>query len=270
MHMPIRHDLLTVKNARSDMFAYVPPLAAFEAPRILVKPNLGYPKSAPVTVSMKVLGAVLAGLRRANPGGRIVIVEGACSPKPMAELFKRSGLLDLLDDNMRVVDAEELPMRDYENLSPEPVKYRTMRAPALLGEYECLISVGAFKRTTLKDAPLISASLKNLYGLFPRDFYHGRSPNARAQLHTPSVPEVLQDIYFTIGHLFDGGVVDLDQKFISRDHRPDVGEAVPIGQVVWGDDLLAVDEIACKVGGEPTASYLAPIRALRERLVQQP
>lgn len=258
-------DLGSVRNASTASFAYIPPLAAFEAARILVKPNLGYPKGAPVTVSMQVLGGVLAGLRRANPGARIVIVEGACSPRSMADLFKRSGLLELLDDNMRVVDAEALPMRDYVNRSPEPVKYATMRAPALLGEYECLISVGAFKRTTLKGEPLISASLKNLYGLFPRDLYHGRSLNARAQLHQPSVPEVLRDIYFTIGTLFHGAVVDLDQKFVSVDHRPDVGEAVPVGQVVWGDDLLAVDEVACRLGGEAEASYLAPIRALRQR-----
>jgi len=259
--------ITAVNNAKTASFAYIPPAVAFNAPRIIVKPNLGYPKKPPVVISMRVLEGVLRGLRRVNPSARILIIEGACSKVAMMDLFKRSGIDDLLDDGMQVADAEELPLRDYPNLLPEPIKYKTMRAPAVLGDYECLISVGAFKRTTLKGEPLISASLKNLYGLFPRDFYHGRSPNARGQLHQPSVPEILKDVYFTIGHLFDGAVVDLDQKFVSPDHKPDRGEAVPVGQVVWGDDLLAVDEAACRLGGEQVASYLTPIRDLRDTLV---
>jgi hypothetical protein len=140
-----------------------------------------------------------------------------------------------------------------------------MWAPKLLQEVDCRLSVGAFKRTTLKGRSLISASLKNLYGLFPREKYKARSASSRGQLHRPSVPEILQDVYFTIGHLFDGAVVDCDQKFISRDWRPDKGDPVPIGKVIWGDDLLAVDQKACEVGQEDIAPYLDPIRQLRER-----
>ena len=117
----------------------------------------------------------------------------------------------------------------------------------------------ALKNTSLKGSPLLSASLKNLYGLFPRAKYKARSAHSRGQLHRPSVPQVLQDVYGTIGLLFDGGVVDCDLKFVSNDWRPDRVDAVLVGKVIFGESLLAVDRRACEVGGEPAAEYLGKI-----------
>lgn len=262
--------IATVSHAKTDSFVYVPPPQAYGATRILVKPNLGYPYPPPVTVSMTVLGAVLRGLRRASPLARIVIMEGVADAQSAERIFKQMGVLDLLDDNMRVADAESLIMTEYDNLSPKPARFKTMTAPAYIGEYDCCITVGTFKRTILKDQPLISASLKNLYGVFPREAYKGRSPNFRGQLHRPSVPEVLQDIYFSVGRYFHGAVVDLSHKLVSADESPIQGEHIPIGQVVWGDDILAVDEMACKLAGEPTPDYIQAIRALQRELDVQP
>ena len=159
---------------------------------------------------------------------------------------------------MQLWDADTLELVEYPNQASDPVRFQTMWAPKLLQTVDCRISVGAFKKTTLKGRSLISAALKNLYGLFPRAQYKARSTHSRGQLHRPSVPEILQDVYFTIGHLFDGAVVDCDQKFISHDWRPDQGDSVPIGQVIFGDDLLAVDERACEVGQEAIAPLSCP------------
>jgi uncharacterized protein (DUF362 family) len=247
----------------TTQFAYVPPDAARNARRILVKPNLGYPVSPPVTVSMGVLAAVLQGLRQASPDAEILIVEGVCSPVALSTIARRNGLDQLLDSRMQLLDADTLPLKDYPNRSPHPVRFKSMLAPALLEAVDCRISVSAFKRTQLKGQPLISASLKNLYGLFPRAHYKARSQNSRGQLHRPSVPLVLQDVYFSIGHLFEGAVVDGDRKFISRDWKPDRGEAVALGKIFWGNDLIAVDRAACQVGQEAIADYLEAIEQLR-------
>jgi Domain of unknown function (DUF362) len=254
----------TVYVAQTAQFLYEPPAAAHGAVRILVKPNLGYPVGPPVTVSMGVLGAVLQGLRRVSPNAEILIVEGVCSAVSLIDIASKNGLYGLLDEGMQLLDADQLPLRDYPNRSPQPVRFQSMLAPALLSEVDCCISVGAFKRTILKDEPLISASLKNLYGLFPRAKYKARSANSRGQLHRPSVPLVLQDVYFSIGHLFHGGVVDGDRKLASKDWKPDKGEAVALGQIIWGDDLLSVDRKACEVGNETMPSYLNEIERLRQ------
>ena len=257
---------MAIESARvapTKDFVYTPPKQAFNAQRILVKPNLGYPVGPPATVSMAVLGKVIAGLRAASPNAEILIVEGVCSKVSLGAIAQKNGLLGLLTEGVRLLDADELECVEYENKSPSPVRFKTMWAPKLLQEVDCRISVGAFKKTHLKGEPLISAALKNLYGLFPRAKYKARSPNSRGQLHRPSVPLVLQDVYFAIGHLFDGGAVDCTNKFASADWKPDKGKSVEVGQIIWGEDLLAVDRLACEVGGEAEASYLLPIETLR-------
>ncbi|MEM6436973.1 MAG: DUF362 domain-containing protein [Cyanobacteria bacterium P01_D01_bin.115] len=257
----------TVTVAETAAFIYTPPAAAHNARKILVKPNLGYPVGPPATVSLAVLQQVLTGLRQASPQAEILIVEGVCSKVSFADIMGKLGVYLLLDNGMRLLDADTLELAAYPNRSPQPVRFTTMWAPAILQTVDCCISVGAFKRTTLKGRSLISASLKNLYGLFPRSRYKARSTSSRGQLHRPSVPEVLHDVYFTLGHRFEGAVVDCDQKFISHDWRPDRGDAVTLGQVIWGDDLLAVDQRACEVGQEAIAPYVPAIQAQRQHLM---
>ena len=252
----------------SDRFVYQPPAPARTAHRILVKPNLGYPGAAPITVSMAVLAQVLQQLRHHNPEAEILVVEGVCSPMPLIDIASRHGLFQYLDAGMQLLDADDLPSVEYPNRSPQPVRFTSMWAPALLQAVDCRLTIGAFKKTHLKGEALISASLKNLYGLFPRARYKARSPNSRGQLHRPSVPLVLQDVYGCIGHLFDGAVVDATEQYISPDWKPDRPKAgVPLGKVIWGTDMIQVDRTACQVAGEPIPSYLDAIATLRQALI---
>jgi Domain of unknown function (DUF362) len=245
-------------------FIYKPPASAHNARQILIKPNLGYPVAAPVTVSMGVLGKVLQALRQASPNATISIVEGVCSPVSLHDIASKHGLYRLLDDGMELLDADTLPLVEYPNLAPNPVRFKTMWAPALLQQVDCRITVGTFKRTILKDKPLISASLKNLYGLFPRSKYHARSLNSRGQLHQPSVPKILQDVYFCIGHLFDGAIVDADLRFISPDWKPDRGKTIEFGKIFSGTDPISVDRAACIATGESIPDYLDAIYKIRQ------
>ncbi|WOD38107.1 DUF362 domain-containing protein [Nodosilinea sp. E11] len=254
--MPALASAVTVP---SDRFDYTPPPAALEARRILVKPNLGYPVGPPVTVSMAVLGAVIGGLRQHNPKAEILIVEGVCSKVAFDVIMAKLGVHQLLTDGVQLLNADDLELWEYPNRAPRAVRFKSMWAPRLLQEVDCCLSVSAFKRTQLKGAPLISASLKNLYGLFPRAKYKARSPNSRGQLHRPSVPLVLQDVYHTLGHLFVGGVVDCTEKFVSHDWQPDRGQSIPLGQVVYGSDLLSVDRTACQVGQEVVPDYITAL-----------
>lgn len=261
--------MTAVSVANSQDFRFTAPTTAVGANRILVKPNLGYPVGPPVTVSMTVLAEVLRGLRQASPEAEILIVEGVCSPVSLPEIAARHGLYALLDAKMQLLDADTLPLVAYPNRAPDPVRFEAMLAPALLGEVDCRLSLGAFKRTQLKGESLISAALKNLYGLFPRAKYKARSANSRGQLHRPSVPLVLQDIYGCIGHLFDGAIVDGSQRYISPDWKPDRARAAaPFGKVIWGDDLLAVDRRACLEAGEPIPSYLEAISPIRAAIAR--
>jgi uncharacterized protein (DUF362 family) len=251
--------MTNLQQADAAAFDYHPPQSALKAKRILVKPNLGYPIGPPVTVSMGVLGQVLRSLRTSNPTAEILIVEGVCSPVDLATIVSKNGLYNILDEGMRLLDADDLECIEYPNRAPYPQRFKAMWAPKLLQEVDCRISIGTFKRTILKDEPLISASLKNLYGLFPRAKYKARSANSRGQLHRPSVPQVLEDVYGCIGHLFNGAVVDANQRMISKDWKPDKGQTIDCGKVFFGDDLVAVDRLACEVLGEAVPDYLTAI-----------
>ena len=253
-------------TASTKSFVYQPPASAHNAQQILVKPNLGYPVGAPVTVSLDVLGKVLRALRQASPNAKISIVEGVCSPVSLHDIASKNGLYALLDEGMELLDADTLPLVEYPNLSPTPIRFQTMWAPALLQQVDCRITIGTFKRTILKDKPLISASLKNLYGLFPRSKYHARSLKSRGQLHQPSVPKILQDVYFCVGHLFDGAIVDANLRLISPDWKPDRGQTIEFGKIFAGVDPVTVDRSACIVTGEPIPDYLDAIEKLRSIL----
>lgn len=222
-------------------FVYVPPRAAHGARRILLKPNLGYPYGPPVTVSMPVLEAVLQGIRAINSSAEILVVEGVCHRLPAGEIASRLGLQR---EGITFLDADTLPLATYTNPLPEPARYRELQAPSLLREVDCRISIGACKWTNLHGRPLFSGCIKNLYGLLPRAVYRGRSPHSRGQLHRPDVWRVIEDVWATLGPLFDGGVVDASEVLISPDWRPDRGRKEPLGQVLWGPDLRAVDTAA--------------------------
>ncbi len=253
-----------VRIADSDSFSYFPPLKATGANRILLKPNWGYPVLHPVTVSIPVMREVITGLQRVNPAVEILILEGVCSKISALDIANRLGLESLQSEfGVTFLDADTLPHRKYPNMSPSPQRYREMSAPVLLSEVDCRISIGCLKRTTLNGKVLISSVIKNLYGLFPREIYHGRSPHARGQLHLPDVQRIIADVYWTIGILFDGAVVDATQKFVSRDWQPDKGIAQDIGKVLWGDDLLSVEREACILAADGQPEYLNWIEKIR-------
>jgi len=220
-------------------FVYQPPPAAFSAQRILVKPNLGYPFGPPVTISMTVLDAVIAGLRRASPAAEILVVEGVCHKLSAQEI---TALLGLKSEGITFLDADRLPLALYPN--PSPSRFREFQAPALLREVDCRISVGACKWTVLNGRPLFSGCIKNLYGLLPREVYRGRSPHSRGQLHRPDVWSVIEEVHATFGPLFDGGVVDAGEVLVSPDWRPDRGQKLAVGRVIWGENLREVDQAA--------------------------
>jgi hypothetical protein len=77
------------------------------------------------------------------------------------------------------------------------------------------------------------------------------------------VPQILQDIYFCIGHLFNAGVVDADLCLVSPDWKPDRGQTIAFGKIFAGDDLLDVDRAACIAANVSIPSYLTAIERLR-------
>lgn len=197
--------LASVKSTRTASFVYTPPPAAYDAVRVIVKPDLS-------RISYDVLGKVLRGLRRANPGGRILIVTGLS----LGAVLDDEALLNLIDENTQVIPAGRLPEQSYPNRLPDGVA--SVLAPALLSEVDCRLSLTAYP----------AALLDNLADLIPGGA-DGISPH---------------DLFFCLGHIFDGAIVQ------TAEH------------VAWGDDPLAVDEAACALSGQSIPPLYETLRAL--------
>ncbi|MDQ7026709.1 MAG: hypothetical protein Q9P01_01560 [Anaerolineae bacterium] len=221
-------NLASIKTADSQSFGYTPPDAAFGALLTLIKIDVK-------TVRLAIFGAVLRGLRRANPLGRLVIIDRFAS----REEFVASGIIDFMDDEMRATTITNLIMQNYRNLSPQPQRYATLTAPSYLGEYECVISVGGLTEK--------GASLANLTNVFVEGRMKADDESERIEIE--QVDE-LADVYFSVGHFVHGAVVDLGE---SHD------------KVIWGDDLLAVDETAYRMADKSIPAYLDTIRKLKQQ-----
>jgi hypothetical protein len=255
--------------ADSPTFHYVPPLAAHGAQRVIVKPNLGYPVPAPVTVGLPVLREVLLGIRRVAPQAEIVILEGVCTKVTFAEVMARLGvnrlLAELADPGLRLLDADTLPHRAYSTIPPASRSgllgcrpRRFWKKPT--AGYPWPVSNGRHSRDARSSAPPSKISTVS----FRAPSITPAVPHARGQLHVPDVQRVLVDVYFTLGVRFEGAVVDLTHKFISRDWQPDEGTAVAVGRVVAGTDLLDVDLRAVELAGEPCSDYFQIIARQRQ------
>jgi uncharacterized protein (DUF362 family) len=247
-------DAIQVQSSDAPVFDFPAPVRV--ARRVLIKPNVGYAAKPPAIVRVGLLRALVEQLLAIDADKEIVIVEGVCTKIAAVQVFNATGLAALAGPRVRVIDAETLPHAEYPSTVATPNRFKSFSAPALLGEVDARISVAPFKRTLLNDRVLHSATIKNLYGLLPRSVYHARSPHARGKLHLPNVHAVIADVYHALGVRFDFGVVDLHEKFVSADWQPDRGKAVPVGRVVSGASLLAVDLRACAVADEAPCAYL--------------
>lgn len=236
-------DLAMVKSGNASNFAYLPPDAAFDAGLILVKPAFGHNSLSSSGVSLHVLDAVLRGLRRASPLGRIVIIEGVSADKDVAQVFDDLGVISLIDKEMRITDSDNLIMNEYPNLLPEPLKFSSMMATGYLKGYDCVISLASGGDT-------FAPSLQNLPGIFPQRQYE-------EEFKETAINDLLTDTYFTIGQYFHGFIVDLSES--SEDD-------FIAGKVVWGDDALAVDEVACQIMDKPSPDIIGSIRQLAKQL----
>ena len=219
-------NLASIKTANSSAFSYTPPDAAFGALRTLIKVDAE-------AVQLETIGAVLRGLRRVNPHGRLVLVDRFAS----REAFDATGIIDHMDDEMRATTITNLVMQNYRNLSPQPQRYLTLTAPTYLGEYECVISVSGVHAK--------GASLANLCNVFTEGRI--KEVDESERIAVEQVDE-LADVYFTVGHFVHGAVVDL---------------GATADKIVWGDDMLTVDETAFRMVGEPVPDYINMIRQLK-------
>lgn len=221
--------LASVTSASLDHFVFVPPTAAMRAARILVLANLGYASMAAPALNWGTLAAVLRGLRRASPLGRILIVDRICPASSAEAIFQRIGLMEALDPEMRVAPVDALLRREYPVPLKTPVSAASFSLPEYLSEFDCVMLVGTAEAT----AATFKGSVSLLEHLLPCE---------SAPLPTDD-PRRYRDLYHTVAPHVDAAVLEVR---LSRDET----------RILTGPYLPALDETACRLLQQPVVEYL--------------
>ena len=162
--------------------------------KVLLKPNMGYPKPAPFTTSTKVIRKIVEILSELN-AQQIMIGEGSTSHSNALENYEATGLIEELKDfNIDYIDLNKL--KSIEVKLPSKVSHFL---PKILNQVDIRISLPVIKFYEDDEGKFfLSNAIKNFFGLPPKEKYQASSESAkRDSLHDDlhkSVFEIYQSV----------------------------------------------------------------------------
>jgi uncharacterized protein (DUF362 family) len=225
--------------------------------RVVLKPNLvEYHKGKVINTDPRFVDAVIEFFKREG-AAEIIVAEGPGHWRNVQFLVNESGLGDVLRKHgVRFVDINH----------DEPVKVLNLgRATGLEYLYlsrtilsaDVFVSLPKLKTHHWAGATL---SLKNLFGTLPGICY-GWPKN---ELHWRGIPNSIVDIALThTPHLaIVDGIIGMEGD------GPLNGTAKPVGAIVMGVDLLAVDATCCRLMQLPPERVPTLVLAAQRRLGQ--
>lgn len=226
-------DILAVLKQQFEHFR---PHVTLKDKRVVLKPNLvEYHKDRVINTHPKVIGAVID-LCRAEGAAEVVVAEGPGHWRNVEYLVAECGLGDVLKEkDVRFVDLNhDEPIR-RPNLG-QLTGLESIYLSKTIATADVVISLPKLKTHHWAGATL---SLKNLFGTVPGICY-GWPKN---ELHWRGIDNSIIDIALT--RTPDLAIVD---GIIGMEgDGPLKGDAKPLGAIVMGHDLVAVDATCCRL-----------------------
>jgi len=232
--------------------------AEVKGKRILLKPNLVEFKAGAEHINthpLVVRGAAEAFLRLGAASVRVGEGPGHC--RDTLYVLEGSGLADALyQDRIPFIDLNNDNLWSVRNRA-RLTRLKTMTLPAALGQADWVVSVAKMKTHHWAGVTL---SMKNLFGVMPGIVY-GWPKNV---LHHEGIDRSIIDINATVQPHFAivDGIVGMEGD------GPIMGDPTPVGVIVMGRNLPAVDATCCRIMGiEPhkihylhlAANWLGPV-----------
>jgi len=245
-------DLLAIVKQQYEHFRELVPIAG---KRVVLKPNLvEYHREKVINTHPRLIGAVIE-MCQSEGATEVIVAEGPGHWRNVQYLVAESGLGEVLDKyRVQFVDLNQ----------DEPVKLLNLgRLTGLehlfiaktVANAEVLISMPKLKTHHWAGATL---SLKNLFGVLPGTCY-GWPKN---ELHWRGIAESIIDIALTCTpHLaIVDGIIGM------QGDGPLNGSARPVGALVMGNDLVAVDATGCRLMGLPAERIVHVALGAHKRL----
>jgi uncharacterized protein (DUF362 family) len=226
-------DLVSVLQKQYEHFREHAPL---KDKRVVLKPNLvEYHRDKVINTHPKVVGAVIDLCRREG-AAEVIVAEGPGHWRNVEYLVAECGLGDILKEkNVRFVDINHDEPVKRPNLG-QLTGLEAIYLAKTIATADVVISLPKLKTHHWAGATL---SLKNLFGTVPGICY-GWPKN---ELHWRGIDNSIVDIALT--RTPDLAIVD---GIIGMEgDGPLKGDAKPLGALIMGHDLVAVDATCCRL-----------------------
>ncbi len=215
------------------------PVHAISGKRIFLKPNLveshqgqGHINTHPLLIRAAIEALFHLGAKE------VLVGEGPGHRWDTLQIIDQSGLVHVLqEDKIPFVDLNRQEGVRIKNLG-EWTSLATLTFPAILGEVDWIISMPKLKTHHWAGVTL---SMKNLFGVMP-GMYYGWPKNV---LHQEGIHPSILDITATLqpDFVIADGIVGMEGD------GPIMGTPKPLGIIVMGQNLPAVDSTCCRAMG---------------------
>lgn len=219
--------------------------------KVLLKPNMGYPKPAPFTTSTKVIRNVVEVLSELNTH-QIMIGEGSTSHSNALENFEATGLIEELKDfNVDFIDFNKL-----ESIGVELPNKVSHFLPKVLNQVDIRISLPVIKFYEDDEGQFfLSNAIKNFFGLPPKEKYQVNAESAkRDSLHDDLHKSVIE-IYQSVEKYapFDLYICDGTKVLLGEAAK---GRPKQWGKIIISDNALEADLRVLEIHNKPLPKYL--------------
>ena len=223
----------------------------FSEKRILLKPNIGYPKPAPYTTSMEVIKATVEVITEQVPK-EIIIGEGSTSKSSALNNFKIIGLMDKLRDyQISYIDFNDY---DFERIVIKNGTYHYL--PKILKEVDIRISLPIIKFYFDDNNEIfLSNALKNYFGLPPKEKYkEAKDSFKRDSLHS-DIHQSVVEIYQAVQKYVPFDLIICDGIDILLGEGS-LGEPYHWGKIILAEGEIEADLKVLELLKKPLPRYL--------------
>jgi len=247
----IIEDISELKNQLQEWMVKKKLVDRIQNKKVLLKPNMGYPKPSPFTTSTKVIRNVVEVLSELN-AQQIMIGEGSTSHSNAIENYEATGLIEELKD----FNVDYINLNKLESIEVELSSKVTHFLPKILNQVDIRISLPVIKFYEDDEGEFfLSNAIKNFFGLPPKGKYQVNSESAkRDSLHDDLHKSVIE-IYQSVEKYapFDLYICDGTKVLLGEATK---GQPKQWGKIIISDNALEADLKVLELHNKPLPKYL--------------
>ncbi len=227
--------------------------------KVLLKPNMGYPKPAPYTTSIEIIKTIVEVLSELKTQ-QIIIGEGSTSYSNALENYEATGLKAKLSEfkvkylDLNIEDSVKVELQD------DVVHY----LPKILKEVDFRISIPVIKFYEDDNGEFfLSNTIKNFFGLPPKEKYQKNATSTKRDSLHDDLHMSVAEIFLAVEKFapFDLYICDGTKILVGE---ANIGEPKEWGKIIISDNALEADLKVLELHNKPLPKYLRVLKQKNE------